>query len=278
MVAGVLLPALHWRHPCRAAMAPTALGILDGPSQLRRRFSMPVHALRFRTVQASTMSVLVVLYSMAANSQPVLEAPVPPSLAALAPAVTSEPETQAFVAVAASNAVLVEERTGLAAALQLADDINAVKAEKLRYVEEWNGTAAECEARKQGLFGGMAKACRQTMMALARGEVFRFAFECYRLTSRHSEMLANVSSETDVLLASSGRELATFCSKDTYQNQYPAFATLYAEAEARGAGGRRSGGMVRLSPETDRFNILPPTAVYDAPMMEQPFIALPAAQ
>jgi hypothetical protein len=129
----------------------------------------------------------------------------------------------------------------IAAIEQLAQDINAVRQEKLDYINRWNSITADCEAKRDRLFGGVSKPCRQVRMALARGEAFEFGFECANLMQRYDVLLnahhaAATQSATrpdiDVALGESGRNLATFCGRDTYQQSYPAFAELFAQAES----------------------------------------------
>jgi beta-lactamase regulating signal transducer with metallopeptidase domain len=309
----------------RNRLPATALGILDNPSQLRRRILMLVQTSRSTPLQSSVAMLLVLLLSAAAFSQPVptvpsaslsATAPVPstapspapvasiappaqPPMQAAAP-LTQEPVAPAFLpaapaapeavealpvekaveallfsepvatepalppldATATVAAVLPAEHeprmlaaavaseqppsgsesiVDLAAIEQLTRDINVVKEEKLRYIDEWNSIAADCESRRNRLLGGMSKPCRQVRMAVARGEVLEFGLECYTLTQRHDELLSAVRAmvaaedarpDQEAVLAENARNLATFCSKDTYETRYPAFAGLLAQAES----------------------------------------------
>ncbi|HEY0962830.1 MAG TPA: hypothetical protein VGE69_10800, partial [Pseudomonadales bacterium] len=77
--------------------------------------------------------------------------------------------------------------------------------------------------------------------AQRRGEIFRFAYECYQLDAIHQDLVTDYresaapqreSQRAQEVLRNNARDVAAICSKDTYANQYPAFAEMFADAEA----------------------------------------------
>jgi hypothetical protein len=130
-------------------------------------------------------------------------------------------------------------------------------------------------------------------MALTRGEIFEFGFQCYQLAGRQQQLqdAFNVDAQSMLpwvaaALADNEQNLDMFCSKDTYREDYPAFATLIAQAESleyydpgtAGDGHRGAAGSLRarLAPawglHEDQYNTLnhapPPLTVAPATTYE----------
>jgi beta-lactamase regulating signal transducer with metallopeptidase domain len=125
--------------------------------------------------------------------------------------------------------------------LLLADKINAARSDGIGFIEELDGAAAACRAKGTGILATLSTPCAKTRRALNRGHVLYFGYQCYLLEARQEALVGRYrqatngepgASSLDSALRASAANLQTFCSKDTYAQRYPAFASLVAEAES----------------------------------------------
>src|SRR5690606_17773962 len=123
----------------------------------------------------------------------------------------------------------------------LAETLDAAQAESIRFIEKWDAIGNECATRADRFLGALSAACQKIRTAQRRGETFRFGFECYRLGAIHEELFEHyrvtsmqqqLPAEVETALVANEHRLASFCSKDTYASHYPAFAAIFADAEA----------------------------------------------
>ncbi|MGV3591699.1 MAG: M56 family metallopeptidase [Gammaproteobacteria bacterium] len=123
---------------------------------------------------------------------------------------------------------------------RLAERLASMKADKLAFIERWNALGMKCDARKEGFLGVLSASCQRIRTAQRRGDIFRFAYECYQLNAIHEQLVAEYRAtarrpglqRAEELLGDNERELNAICSEDTYASQYPAFAAMFADAEA----------------------------------------------
>jgi beta-lactamase regulating signal transducer with metallopeptidase domain len=125
--------------------------------------------------------------------------------------------------------------------LQLADSVTAATLDGVRFVAELDAAAAECNAKGDGFFAMLSRPCAKTRRALNRGHVLLFGYQCYLLSARQENLVDRYrqatngepgASSLDSALRSNAANLGSFCSKETYAQRYPAFASLVAEAES----------------------------------------------
>jgi len=197
--------------PAPAASAATPFAATPTPAPQARGLEAPADAF------AAAPAITVVA---AASVQPL-------PIADVKPAVDAEPTVDA--------AELAELTTAIAAA----------KSDGIEFIEKWNAIGNACDARKDGFLGALSANCQRIRTAQRRGEVFRFAFTCYQLNA-WQERLEQQYGAAEALRASA-RDLGTFCSKDTYSTEYPAFAAMFEDAEALKYYPRRSPNNVDLA-------------------------------
>ncbi len=121
-----------------------------------------------------------------------------------------------------------------AAIQQLAEHISAARSASMRFMEDLDSTATECAAKGDGIRATLSAACTKTRRALRTGgSVFRFGYQCFMLDTRQAALTAARQRETstqqpvvDNLLRENEQNLAAFCNKETYGEQYPVFAAL----------------------------------------------------
>lgn len=125
--------------------------------------------------------------------------------------------------------------------LQLADKIGAARFDSIRFIEELDAAATACSAKGGGILATLSTPCAKTRRALNRGHVLYFGYQCYLLNARQEELLGRYQAVTngepgadslESALRANAANLASFCSKETYAQQYPAFAALVVEAES----------------------------------------------
>jgi beta-lactamase regulating signal transducer with metallopeptidase domain len=127
--------------------------------------------------------------------------------------------------------------------MQMTEELSALKALQLHVIDEWNGNALACEARKEdSLFGTLSKPCREVRVVQLRGDVFRFVYACHVLGLQQrvqraalreavAQRQAGMAAVEATLLANE-RELETLCSQSAYANEYPGFSNMLADAAA----------------------------------------------
>lgn len=156
-------------------------------------------------------------------------------------AATAMPATSVLAAVnTALEATPTAPYAGLAEIERMADTLTTIKAGKLAFIEKWNDVGTACDAHKERFLGALSASCQRIRTAQRRGEIFRFAYECYQLNTIHEELTADYREaatqqrepRAEDALRNNARDLAAICSEDTYASQYPAFATMFADAEA----------------------------------------------
>ncbi len=160
----------------------------------------------------------------AAVSADPFAAPAPAAVVAA----TSAEEPAARVAADAEQEAPVP--VDMAALDELMTVIAEAKPEGIGFVEKWNAMGVACDARKDGFLGALSANCQRIRTAQRRGEIFRFAYTCYQLNTWRENLEEEYGAvET---LRTAARDLDTFCNKDTYSERYPAFASIFADAEA----------------------------------------------
>lgn len=218
---------------------------LQGAREAAREAEIPVQ----RVVPSSTSAAMVAPAEPAVDPSTMPSTPALPLLAAVATSASAAYDSAIAATTAAAILPLAAEAPNLAgdpaadaaAIQQLAARLAEVKADKLDFIEKWNRIGNECAERKGGFFGALAASCQRIRTATQRGDILNFSYECYVLTSVHaaqleryreSAALGAVQPVLEALLRSNEQELGDFCSRDLYKEQYPAFATIVADAEA----------------------------------------------
>jgi hypothetical protein len=158
-------------------------------------------------------------------------------------AVPAAASPQVLAAVTTAQAQAAEPEADIPGmVLRMTEEISALKRDQLSVIEEWNDDAMACEARKQGsLFGTFSEPCREVRVVQIRGDVFRFVYACHVLGVQQAalwaawrqdvQQQAGTSGVEESLLANE-QELAALCSRTPYDNQYPGFNAMLADAEA----------------------------------------------
>lgn len=199
--------------------------------------------------QADTVPATTAVPATATPAAPASAASAAPEQEAATAASAAPSEAEAQVEVEASAALTPtpapspQPYAGLAAIQQLTADLRQLEADSMVFVSRWDDIGKACATRKDSFFGVLAASCQRIRTALRNGDILDFSYQCFLLNSIHTQQLQDYRAtlqqqpelpEVAAALQANEGALATFCSRETWNAQYPAFAGIVAEAEQRG--------------------------------------------